>query len=478
MRNVIFKILLSLFNIIIPVIIGPYALSVLGDTLMGRYYFGDTVYNYFFVFASFGIYQYGLREVSRVREDKKKLSKLFTSLFIIGCIANVIAIIAYLIFSYTMYAGTDKFPVLMIFTINIFANVFYIEWVNEALENYNFITVKTILVRLTYIILLVTTIKASGNFYQYVFLSSLYVFFNNVISFLYIKRFIKFDIKEIEIKRHIKYLLMGVLLANANVLYTQVDRFMLGHFIDEPSLLRYTSSQLICTMINSVILAVIYVTIPRLSHHLGKKDELMYESLLNRVVKVYFAFLFPAALGIFVLANEILWLYGKEKLSGAIPILQVFAFYIITGGIESILTNQVIYVKRKERILVKYIFVCGLINVTLNIILLLLGKFTPRNAILTTALSNSILIIIEYYYVRHTLKVNLNLFSIDKMKYFLISLVFIPITSIIKHFIHGTVKISIATIFVNSLVYFTILLVIKDEVLMMFMEKFKTKVKR
>lgn len=480
MKNAIFKILLSLFNIIIPIIIGPYALSVLGKGLMSDVYFADTIYNYFYIFAAFGIYQYGLREISRVRESKEKLSKIFTSLFVIGCITNIISLLVYLIVTFTFYRNDSAFPVLIIYSLNILSNVFFIEWVNEALENYDFITIKTIIIRFIYIILLLVLVKSSKDFTQYVLLGSFYLFFNNFISFLYVKKYVKFNIREIEIKRHIKYLLMGVILANANILYTQLDKFMLGEFVDKILVTYYTIPQMIGFVINSMILAIIYVTIPRLSNYIANDDTKTYESLLNRVVRIYFSLLFPVSVGIFVIAPEIIkiYSYGKTDISAAIPVLRLFSIYIITTGIESILTNQVIYVKRKEKILVRFIFLCGIINAILNIILLMIGKLNAVTAISTTILANSFLILLEYRYVRLNLKVNFNIFSLDKTKYIFISLLFIPVTIILKYFVHSILIYTLLVIFVNSVLYFIILLIIKDEVLFMILDKAFEKFKR
>lgn len=72
-RNIIFKFLLNTFNVVIPIIIGPYTLRIFGPDLIGVINYSQTIYGYFFIFAGFGAYQYGLREISRVRDDKKKV---------------------------------------------------------------------------------------------------------------------------------------------------------------------------------------------------------------------------------------------------------------------------------------------------------------------------------------------------------------------------------------------------------------------
>ena len=127
-KNIFFKLLLNIFNLIIPILIGPYALRVLGPENMGTVNFSQTIYGYFYIFAGFGVYQYGLREVSRVRDNKEKLSSVFTNLFIFTLITNIITVAIYVIFIHNSYYGSQTYVACMIMTFNLVANVFYIEW--------------------------------------------------------------------------------------------------------------------------------------------------------------------------------------------------------------------------------------------------------------------------------------------------------------------------------------------------------------
>ena len=42
-KNIIFKFLLNIFNVVVPIIIGPYVLRVLGPDLMGTINFSQTI---------------------------------------------------------------------------------------------------------------------------------------------------------------------------------------------------------------------------------------------------------------------------------------------------------------------------------------------------------------------------------------------------------------------------------------------------
>ena len=476
-KNIIFKFLLNIFNLIVPIVIGPYVLRILGPDLMGTINFSQTIYGYFFIFAGFGVYQYGLREISRVRDDKEKLSKVFTSLFTLTLITNIVTILIYIVFINLSYSGSEIYVACMILTFNLLSNIFYTEWVNEGLENYDFITIKTIIIRAAYVILLFVFVRTANNFKEYMILLVVSTFLNNIASFFYIKKRISFNFKELTLVKHVKPMFLVVILSNANVLYTQLDRYLLGRYESMDSVAYYSTAQSVSSIINTLLMTVITVTIPRMSNYISNESHDEYERLLDKISKMYFIILFPAAIGLFVLAKEVIIIYGGHEYLPAIPMLQVFSIYIITLGYEMILSNQVMYIKGKEKEQVKFTFIGGGVNLILNIVLLYFGMFNGTNSIITTMLANVVVVILEYIFVKVVLKLDFNIFGMDKTKYLIISLLFIPITSFISRYVSGTLQFTAVVIVINSILYFGILLLIKDENLLEVMNKFLVKIR-
>ncbi|GKU26918.1 oligosaccharide flippase family protein [Clostridium folliculivorans] len=470
-KNTIYSILLRIFNIIVPVIIGAYPIRVFGPELMGRIAYSESIYNYFMIFASFGIYNYALRELSKIRDDKEKLNKTFTSLFLFGIITHVTVFVIYLSYVLLNFNGKPQFFVLLIFSITMLQDSLYTEWVNEALENYDFITFKTIIIRIINIILLFTLVKNKSDFYVYVSLTTITFILNNITSFIYIKRRIGFDFSGLSIFKHIKPLIFVLLISNAYMLYTQFDKIMLGIYNGESEVGFYNICQMIITLINPMLLSIVYVTIPRLSN-ISEESEENYLNLLNKVSKFYFAFMFPAAIGLFSLAKEIIMLYAKSEFLPSVPVLRAFSIFLISMGIEYILTNQIIYVKRKEKYLVGFLIICGLINIILKVIILKLGILRPETAVITTLISNIVLVILEYSFIKIKMKVNFNLLSLDKVRYLIISLMFIPITMLIKLYINNLLFIAIVAMLINGSLYAFILYVIKDETIFTILSRF------
>lgn len=223
----------------------------------------------------------------------------------------------------------------------------------------------------------------------------------------------------------------------------------------------YGLAQKIITIVSTFMLTVVHVSIPRLSNYLSKEKEADYLSLLNRITSMYFLIVFPAVIGMSCLSYEIAVIYGGHEFLRVAPVLAVFSIYMITVAYENIISNQILYIRGEERTQVKIVFITGIINLVLNIILVQLKYFTATSAILTTTLANGLLVIGEYLYVK--LKLEINLFSISKLKYLFISLLFIPIIYVIKALISNIIIYTLVSIGVCSILYFGLLIFIKDD---------------
>lgn len=480
-KNAIFKAMLNLFNIILPILVIPLVSRSFGDELYGYMGYGDSLTAYFLIFASFGIYQYGLREISKVRDDKTKLSQTFTSLFVFTVITNAIASVAYMIFVAVYYKNEPYFYTCIVLGFNLVFNMFYVEWVNEAVENYDFIAIKTMAVRIIYSAIILLFVREKGDFEFYLYLVVGFNFINNIFSFIYVKRKLKFDFSNLEILKHIRPMLYVVILTSTGVLYTQLDKIMLK---DSPggttAVGYYYMAQRVASIISTLLLTLVQVTMPRLSNYLGKESRNEYLRLLKKVVKIYFIVLFPSAIGLFCLSKEAIYIFGGKDFLGAVPVMFIFAMHMLVVGIEGVIANQIIYLHGKEKEDAILVLFGGVLNLIFNVTLSLTGTFNMVSAITTTLIANLIILILEYRMVKKDIKLDINLFAYDNIKYFYYSLIFIPITFGIKFVIANIIIACIVEVVICGLVYILILSITRDQVFHEIVDKvfIKLKIKR
>ncbi|MBQ6494990.1 MAG: oligosaccharide flippase family protein [Bacilli bacterium] len=474
-KNAIYKSILSLVNIVVPIIIGPYIARLLDVKLYGIYNTALANFQMFLAFASFGVYNFGVREISKIRNDKEKVSKLFTNLFVISLISNILVLLIYICFILLTSSGTAM-TIYFILIIQILANVVYVEFVNEALENYKFITIKSVIVKIIYFVSLLAFVKKPSDVNLYAIIVSLTVFLNNIISFLYAKKKIKFNFSKIEFKKYLKPLLAVLIITNVDLLYSQLDKVMLGRYVSEVSVTLYFIPYYIVSTLVSIPYAIINVSIPRLSYIIKNESKEIYEEKLNNSISSLLFLIVPICFGLVAVAREVIVLYGGDKyISATIPLV-IICIVRLFVSMESVMNNLVLYPNDKENRILKVSFVCGLINLILNYLLVLFKILSPVTAMITTGIAEIVMFSWHYIYTRNKMKINIKIFTKQNITYLVLGVLFIPISFIIKCInLSFIIKLGLIVV-ICSLLYFIVLYIKKDNNLMFILSKFKRKV--
>lgn len=463
--NAILKMLLNIFNIFVPLAVGPYISSFFDKGLYNEFYAAQALVSVLLPFAGFGVYSYGMRYVSRVREDPKQASKLFTTLFSISCVTNVSVMFVFIVYSFLM--ERSSLNIYLAYSIYLFAGVFLTEWMNEAYERYGFIMLKTIVVRLCYVVAIFTLVKKPDDVFLYTMIASFTELLNNISSFIFVKKRVKFNFQGINwayIKPIVKALFFLVLISNASILYTQLDKIFLRTF-GRDEITDYTMPQTLVDTLVNVVNGLVLVTIPRLSYYFSQKDEKNYLNLYHKASQTYFMLMYPVGVGITVTAGLIMDLYGHGRFPGTVPVLMVLGIRMFEISISTVLTNQVIYIYGRERTITYFLFIGGGLNLLLNTAVLLLGWMTPVTLIITTVMAEIPVAIMEWVFVK---KLNPKIKLIRKctIKYFILSVCFFPISYAISLLQLGVIKGGFLTIGACVIFYGGALLITKDEMAM------------
>lgn len=476
-KNTIYKSILSMVNIVVPLIIGPYIMRLLDVQLYGLYNRVFADFQMFLAFAGFGVYTLGIREVSKARNDKAKVSKLFTNLFILSLLSNILVLIIYIIYSLLNSNGLAR-TLYLIMTIQIFANIIYVEFVNEALENYKFITIKSIIIKLIYFLVILLAVKKPNDIVIYAVIVSLTVFLNNIVSFIYAKSKIKFDFSELEFKKYLKPLTAIIIITNVDLLYSQLDRIMLGKYVNDVSVTIYYTAFYLVSTLASIPYAIINVSIPRLSYLIKNEGKKIYEEKLNNSISSLLFIIVPMCLGVFVLSKEAITIYAGSKYMDAVVPLMIACITRIFISMESVMNNLVMYPNDREDRILKISLICGVTNLVINYILVFLKIFNPITALATTGIIEFVIFMIQYVYAKRKMNVNINIFNKKNFTYVMLGLLFIPISLLIRKFnINFYLNMGLIIMACMTL-YVGVLFVRKDNNLMFILEKIKLKVRK
>lgn len=192
------------------------------------------------------------------------------------------------------------------------------------------------------------------------------------------------------------------------------------------------------------------------------------------MVKIYFLLLFPASIGLLCVSKQAMSVFGEIYIPWY-PVMAAFAVYMLTLGVQGIISNQIIYLYRQENEDVKIFFICGVFNVAVNFILVFCNMLTPANSMMVTMAANILVIIMEYRVIKNKLKLDIKLFRFDNMKYFYYSLLFLPISFVMNKCVESNIISCAINIVLCGLVYLSILLWTKDETFFEVYDRFFSK---
>lgn len=474
-RNSIYKMVLSTFNLLVPLLVTPYIADLFNRDdgtreAFGAYNDANGIFGFFLIFAVFGVYNYGVREISRVRDNPKKLSIVFTNLFLFSVITSLTTSLVYLAFVVFGLDTSHKMTYL-IMILQLSGNLLCVEWMSEAVENYGFITKKTILVRLCYVVSIFVFVRTPDDIVPYGLVMSLAVVVNNLVSFIFIKKNTPFDFSEIKLSKYIRPLSVILLINNVNVLYLLLDKIMLGRFVGEVAVTEYAMPANVINMVGVMLTSLIMVSVPRLSYYLSHGHREDYLALLNKSTRCFFLLLCPCCIGLCCLSYEAMYLYTKGAYAYTAPVMAIFALRFLINSLYAIFTTQILYIHGKEKAMVKILAVGGVINLILNSLLVAVGAFAPTTAVLTTAAAELVALSIMYGYIRLKVKLPFQLLSFKNMKYLYFSLPFFVITYFVGKLELGVLMNCVVIIPSCGILYFLLLLISKDEMLFYLLKK-------
>ena len=96
--NALASLMVNVLNIVFPLITNPYLTRILSKSNYSYFNTANTWASFIIPLAAFGIYNYGIRSISKVKDDKNKINYVFSKLFYISVVTSIAITSLYFIF--------------------------------------------------------------------------------------------------------------------------------------------------------------------------------------------------------------------------------------------------------------------------------------------------------------------------------------------------------------------------------------------
>lgn len=401
--NAILNGLRSVLNILFPIITFPYVSRILLVKGIGIYNFSNSIVSYFSLIAALGINTYAIREGSKLRENKDKITQFASQIFTINmwstCLAYLLLFLCLLLFS-KLHSYVSC---ILIFSLQTFFTTIGTEWIYQIYEDYSYITIREIIFQIISLILLFIFVRGPQDYLKYAAITVFSIISSNILNFFHARRYCHIHLVwHFNWKVHIGPIIILFFASIANMIYVNSDITLLGLMKDNYVVGIYSVSSKVYQIVKILISAVLIVTIPRLAMLFGKHKVDEYKSILSKLSNILILLALPASTGLFMLAREVVLIISGPKYLRSINSLQILCFAYIFSILAWILSDCVLIPAKREKYVLRSMSASAVLNIVINLILI--PFWNEDAAAFSTVLAEMCMFIVNYHYARDLVK--------------------------------------------------------------------------
>ncbi len=457
LQNYIFNLIKTLNSILFPIITFTYSARILGVVGVGKINFAKSIISYFTLIAMLGMNYYGTREVAKRRDDREKLSKFCVEMLIINGCTTLLAYVLLAVVMILVLPLREYGTLLMICSASIVLQGMGMEWLYQGLEEYRYIALRSVFFQVGALIAMLFWVRDESDVIPYTIITvmashgSYILNFINAREYIYLNRNIHY-----EVGKHLKPLLWLFAMAVSIELYTVLDTTMLGFSKGDSAVGLYTAAIKVERMINTLIFSINVVLMPRLSFYIGRSEMKKTTELIKIAYNYVFLLSIPAAIGLFMLSDDIIFLFSGSKFVIASQAMKIMTPIVILIPFSVITNQQTLIPMGKEKLILISTCVGAITNFTLNSILI--PRYAQNGAAVGTVLAEAAVAVVCMFNVRRYFDIK-DIFR-TIWQYFIAALPIPVIVIMISRWkLHYVINM-VCVIIISAIAYFVILMLI------------------
>lgn len=334
---------LSMSSFLFPMLTFPYISRVLKPTGTGKVYFVTALVNYFAMFAQLGIPTYGIRACASVREDREKLSRTVHELLCINLIMNgAVYTVLWLSIALVPKLREEK-PLCLIISSSIFLFSIGVEWLYKALEQYTYITIRSILFKLLALAAMFLLVHEESDYVIYGGISILASSASNLMNFANAHRYVSLrPVGDYDLSRHVKPVLVFFAMSCATTIYTNLDSVMLGFLCSDAEVGYYNTAVKVKVILVSIVTSLGAVLLPRASYFVKKGEMDQFRRISGKAL--HFVLLAAGSMMVYfmLMASECIDFLAGPLFENSTVSMQIIMPTLLFIGLSNILGIQIL----------------------------------------------------------------------------------------------------------------------------------------
>lgn len=457
-KRLTYNFILSVSQVLFPLITIPYISRVLDPGGVGQVGFIDSYTYFFMAIAEFGIITYGVREIARVQHEPEQLRQLVSELLSIQLIVSLCTMFFYVAGIWLLWEKIGDKRMVVFSVLFFFSNFFYSEWYFWGRQRFKYIAIRSILIRITGVVLIFLLVRKQTDawvYYAIISGTSIFVLISNMMVLF---SEIKIRFHDLHIKKHLRPLLRmnGINLAYS--VFLMLDTPMLRLFSNEAEAGFYYFSIKFIRLSTMLVTDLFLVLFPQTVQVLGNESKEKVVANYQTSSELILILSMPLAVGIFMLSGDFTSLYFGTAFSPVSDNLQILALFPVLCSLELYINRQVLLSHNQDRVVLWIVATGAFIFCLLSFFLS--NSIGANGASFALMLGELLILSLSYYFAKRNFKSFLQV-SYRTIGEILIGCLFIFVVVVAIRRIHLTPLIQICfSIVMGILVYFIWMIVV------------------
>lgn len=287
----------------------------------------------------------------------------------------------------------------------IFFNYLNIDWIYQGLEEYGYITGRSVVIKCISLALLVVFVKTREDYVAYALLTSLALGGNYIFNVIHARKMVGFTLVNLKIRKHIKPIVFIAGIIFMSTIYNKIDITMLSALSTDEAVGYYSYAQRTVNIVLTMCSAVTAIFLPRLSYYYDNEKAVFYK-LMDKGFQILCLGVVPLAVGLFLTANQAVVLLYGDSFTPTGTTIKLMCPLILIKGFGDLLCYQLAYSSKNEYILLPGSAIASIINVITNSILIPL--YAQNGAVIASVMSELTTNIIQFLYLKRKIKYHIS----------------------------------------------------------------------
>lgn len=395
--------ILTASSFIFPLVTFPYATRILLPEGTGRVAFATSAVSYFTMFAMLGIPTYGVRACAKVKNDKEELSRTVHEIMILNLIMTTLTYIVFFISLVSVKRFQQDQELLLVSSVAIILHTLGVNWLYQGLEEYAYITVRSLIFKFIGLILLFVFVRSSEDVVIYGAITVFTGYGSYIWNTLRLRKMIYLKpCGPYHFRRHLKPIVVFFAMSVATSIYTNLDTVMLGFMNTNTELGYYNAAVKIKSILVSLITSLGTVLLPRLSYYYETRQKDEFMRMISKALNFVLLLSLPLSLYFIMFAKESILFLSGENFLGATYAMQLITPTLLFIGLTNVLGIQIMVPMGREKNVLISVVAGAVIDFILN--LFWIPRYGAAGAALATTITEFSVLIIQIIMLRGILK--------------------------------------------------------------------------